>query len=81
MEELGQELSAGESTSAPSAYIPWLFKSGLSPEEVSAHLSPVSAMLDTCNCNLVTAAPCEHVGTSGKAALKLLCEMWPVKIQ
>ena len=43
VEELGQVLSNGESTSAPSAYIPWLFKSGLTPEEVSAHLSPVSA--------------------------------------
>ena len=35
VEELGQELGSAESTSAPSSYIPWLFKSGLSPEEVS----------------------------------------------
>ena len=39
VEELGQELGSGKGTSAPSTYIPWLFKSGLSPQEVSAHLT------------------------------------------
>ena len=42
VEELGQEISNGESTSAPSTYIPWLFKSGLTPEEVCAYLNITS---------------------------------------
>ncbi len=37
VEELGQDISNGDSTSAPSTYIPWLFKSGLTPEEVSTN--------------------------------------------
>ena len=32
-----QGLGSGDSTSAPSTYIPWLFKAGLSPEEVSTN--------------------------------------------
>ena len=34
-EELGQPLQNGHSASAPSTYIPWLFRAGLSPAEVA----------------------------------------------
>ena len=36
-EELGQPLENGHSASAPSTYIPWLFRAGLSPHEVAPH--------------------------------------------
>ena len=35
VEELGQPLQNGHSASAPSTYIPWLFRAGLSPAEVA----------------------------------------------
>ena len=35
VEELGQPLQNGQSASAPSTYIPWLFRAGLSPAEVA----------------------------------------------
>ena len=34
VEELGQPLESSFSTSAPKTYIPWLFRAGLSPQEV-----------------------------------------------
>ena len=34
VEELGSVLDGREAQHAPASYIPWLFKAGLSPEEV-----------------------------------------------
>ena len=57
-EELGQPLQNGHSASAPSTYIPWLFRAGLSPAEV-APLCPVLG-----NHSLaVKASPCAYWGS------------------
>lgn len=63
---LGQGLGSGESASAPSAYSPWLFKAGLSPEEVSpGHIPTAHRQLGSCGCSRAVSA---YSSRSGRGA-------------